>query len=49
MLTTSVDMKNVNRSASFGDRLIAYITKPLQADGVKQVLAGMRARGIEQR
>ncbi|AHM58785.1 response regulator receiver [Flammeovirgaceae bacterium 311] len=43
MLTTSVNMKDVSRAVSFGDRIIAYITKPLQADGVKQVLAGMRA------
>ena len=43
MLTTSVNMKDVSRAVSCDDRIIAYITKPLQADGVKQVLAGMRA------
>lgn len=38
MLTSSVNIRDVQRAASFGDLLKGYITKPLQVGAVKKVL-----------
>ena len=38
MLTSSVNMKDVQKAGSFGDLLKGYITKPLEVGAVKKVL-----------
>lgn len=38
MLTTSVNIKDIQRAASFGSNLHSYITKPLETKAVEQVL-----------
>lgn len=37
MLSTSVDIKDVEKAASYGKKLVAYITKPLETKAIKQV------------
>ena len=39
MLTSSINMNDIERAASFGDKLQGFINKPLNEDGIKQVLA----------
>lgn len=49
ILTTSVNIKDVQRAGTFGDRLQGYITKPLKEEAVKQILGLIISRSTEQK
>ena len=49
MLTTSVNMKDVQRAASYGDLLQGYLTKPLDKDTVIRVLGELAIKQKEQK
>ena len=38
MLTSSVNMRDIQKAASFGDLLQGYISKPLEVRAVKKVM-----------
>ena len=43
MLTTSVNMKDIQKAATFGDILKGYINKPLEINSITQVLSEISA------
>lgn len=38
MLSSSINMKDIKRASSFGNKLQGFINKPLNQDGIKQVI-----------
>lgn len=49
MLTSSINMKDIERAAAFGNKLQGFINKPLNPDRIKQVLALLFASEAKQK